>query len=221
MRSAVQLRNTEDRLMFGRADDLDIPMRPSRRPQEVVGLSRTADLPRSDSGPSASPAKPQIDRPVGSWDHQADVGTLIVGREVLLVGEINSCDRLVVDGSIEGNSPNCRSLIIGESGAFKGCISTENADVRGRFDGDLVVRERLMIRASARVSGTIICGEIEIECGARVSGDIQAAGRSEIEKPPAMGGVAERDPAVALPNTSIATSRTTKWLRRAAGRVPF
>jgi cytoskeletal protein CcmA (bactofilin family) len=207
--------------MSGRADDLDIPMRPIRRPQEVVGLSRTADPSRSGSGPSTSPATQEIDRPVGSWDHQVDVGTLIVGREVLLAGEINSCDRLVIDGSIEGNLPNCRSLIIGESGAFKGCVSTENADVRGRFDGDLVVRERLMIRASARVSGTIICGEIEIECGAKVSGDIQAAGRNEIEQRPMEGGVAERDPAVASPNMPTATSRTAKRLRRSAGRVPF
>jgi cytoskeletal protein CcmA (bactofilin family) len=207
--------------MFVRADDLDIPMRPTRRPQEVVGLSRVADPSRSGSGPNASPTTQEIDPQVGSRDHRVDVGTLIVGREVLLAGEINSCDRLVVDGSIEGNLPNCRSLIIGESGAFKGCVSTENADIRGRFEGDLVVRERLMIRASARVSGTIICGEIEIECGAKVSGDIQAAGRNEIEPPPVVGDVVERDPAVALPNTSIDTSRKAKRFRLPAGRLRF
>jgi cytoskeletal protein CcmA (bactofilin family) len=161
-----------------------------------------------------------MDRPVGSRDHQVDIGTVIVGRDVLLVGEINSCDRLVIDGSIDGNSPDCRSLIIGESGAFKGCVSTENADVHGRFDGDLAVRKRLMIRASAHVSGTIICGEIEIECGAKISGDIQAVGLNEIEQPPLVG-VTERDPAVALPNMSIATSRKTKRFRQPAGQVPF
>jgi cytoskeletal protein CcmA (bactofilin family) len=217
----VQLKSTEDRKMSDRADDLDIPMRPIRRPQEGMGLSRTADLPRPDSRPSASPAKPLIDRPVGSRDHQVDVGTLIVGREVLLTGEINSCDRLVIDGSIEGNLPDCRSLIIGETGAFKGCVSTQNADVRGRYDGDLVVHERLMIRASARVSGTIICAEIEIECGAKVSGDIQAVGHNEIERPPVLDGVPERDPALALPDVSLATSRKAKRSRQPAGRVPF
>jgi len=194
--------------MFVRADDLDIPMRPTRRPQEVVGLSRTADPPRSGSGPSASPAEQQIDRPVGSRDHQVDIATVIVGREVLLVGEINSCDRLVIDGSIEGNLPNCRSLIIGDSGAFKGCVSTENAEVRGRFDGDLVVRERLMIRANARVSGTIICGEIEIECGAKVSGNIQAVGRIAIERAVAAGRAANGvPPVVASQNVRVSTSR--------------
>ena len=190
-----------------RADDLDIPMKPIRRPQEVVGLSRAADVIRSASGPNPSPAKQQIDRPVDSGDHQVDIGTVIVGREVLLVGEINSCDRLVIDGSVEGNSPNCRSLIIGESGAFKGCLSTENADVRGRFDGDLVVRERLLIRDSARVSGTIICGEIEIECGAKISGDIKAVGRNEIAGAVAAGRAAHGVPPVAPPNVRVSASQ--------------
>jgi cytoskeletal protein CcmA (bactofilin family) len=41
------------------------------------------------------------------------------------------------------------------------------------------VRKRLLIKASGRVSGTIRYGQIEIECGGQISGDIQAQPSSE------------------------------------------
>jgi cytoskeletal protein CcmA (bactofilin family) len=43
----------------------------------------------------------------------------------------------------------------------------------------LVVRKRLLIKATGRVSGTIRYGQIEIECGGQISGDIQAQAASE------------------------------------------
>ena len=68
---------------------------------------------------------------------------------------------------------------IAESGLFKGSASIEDAEIRGRFEGNLVVRKRLLIKASGRVSGTIRYGQIEIECGGQISGDIQAQPTSE------------------------------------------
>ena len=48
-------------------------------------------------------------------------------------------------------------------------------DVRGRFDSELVVRKRLLIRAGGHVSGKITYGEIEIESGGAISGAIEKA----------------------------------------------
>jgi cytoskeletal protein CcmA (bactofilin family) len=42
-----------------------------------------------------------------------------------------------------------------------------------------VVRKRLLIKASDRVSGTIRYGQIEIECGCQISGDVQAQPSAE------------------------------------------
>ncbi len=99
---------------------------------------------------------------------------LSVGPEITLSGEINSCDKLFIEGSVEANLTNCRDVDIAEGGLFKGSASIEEAEVRGRFEGNLVVRKRLLIKATGRVSGTIRYGQIEIECGGQISGDIQA-----------------------------------------------
>ena len=49
------------------------------------------------------------------------------------------------------------------------------ADVHGRFEGELVVSKRLLIRAGGHVSGQITYGEIEIESGGAISGAIESA----------------------------------------------
>ena len=181
---------TEDRKMSDLPDDLGIPMKPARPPGQsasVAPLSRTPtpvpprmpDMPR----PAAEAPKPaDAARPPGApatsmpapRSREADSRKLIVGREITLSGEIKSCDQLVVEGSVEANLQNSREMDIAESGLFKGSAAIEEAEIRGRFEGNLTVRKRLMIRATGRVSGTIRYGQIEIECGGQISGDVQS-----------------------------------------------
>jgi len=111
---------------------------------------------------------------------------LIVGREISLTGEITSCERLIVEGSVEANLNNCREVEIAESGLLKGTAAIEEADIRGRFEGTLTVRKRLFIRATGKVVGTIRYGQLEVECGGQVSGDVQSqpAGSEDAEPRP-------------------------------------
>ncbi|HUZ73465.1 MAG TPA: polymer-forming cytoskeletal protein [Stellaceae bacterium] len=99
---------------------------------------------------------------------------LIVGREISLTGEITSCDRLIVEGSVEANLNNCREVEIAETGLLKGTAAIDDAEIRGRFEGTLTVRKRLLIRATGKITGTVRYGQLEVECGGQISGDIQA-----------------------------------------------
>ena len=159
--------------MADQADDLSIPTTPAR---PVVPPPRMPDLVHTGADASNAPTSlnQRIDQSVGLRDNGVEARKLIVGRGTSLTGDITSCDRLIIEGAIEVNLQNCQNIIIAETGIFRGDGSTENADVHGRVEGDLVVRKRLLIRASGRVSGTITYGEIEIEAGGRISGVIQA-----------------------------------------------
>ena len=181
-------------------DDLGIPMKPARpagQPASVAPLGRNPDPvpPRTPEaarpgGETTRPAEPPR-RPAEAPANPApaigalrrsetDVRTLIVGREISLSGEINSCNKLVVEGSVEANLQNCRDVDIAESGLFKGTAEIDNADVRGTFEGNLVVRKRLLIRNGGQVSGTIRYGQVEIELGGQICGDVQAIGDSDV-----------------------------------------
>ena len=98
---------------------------------------------------------------------------LIVGQGISLSGEITACDRLVVDGSVQVTLNQTRAIEITESGRFtNGKAEVEEAEISGIYEGDLTVRNRLLIRSTGQVKGTVRYGEIEIERGGRISGTI-------------------------------------------------
>jgi cytoskeletal protein CcmA (bactofilin family) len=105
--------------------------------------------------------------------NQTEARTLIVGAGMSLSGTITSCDRLVAEGTVDAKLDGCQQVIVAQTGVFRGNVSTDNADVHGRFEGELVVRKRLLVRAAGQVSGTVSYGEIEIERGGRISGQIE------------------------------------------------
>jgi len=98
---------------------------------------------------------------------------LIVGPNIKLKGvEITDCDTLVVEGRVEATI-NSRVIQISESGAFKGSAEVDIAEIRGEYDGELTVRQKLIIYATGKVSGTVRYGKVVIEEGGQLSGDIQ------------------------------------------------
>jgi len=98
---------------------------------------------------------------------------LTVGNDILLKGEIATCDRLVIEGKVDATLNDVHTVEIAESGSFKGSAQIEDAEISGLFEGDLVVRNRLVIYATGKVRGKITYGEIEIERGGELTGEIK------------------------------------------------
>src|SRR5437764_11429908 len=130
---------------------------------------RPADLLPPRNG---APISPGTEEAAGSGPLRTEARHLLVGRGVSLSGEITTCERLTVEGNVEANLHECRDIDIAESGLFKGNATIDNAEIRGRFEGELTVRKRLLIRASGHVAGKIAYAEIEIEHGGNISGQI-------------------------------------------------
>ena len=99
---------------------------------------------------------------------------LIVGPNIKLKGvEITDCDTLFVEGLVEATM-DARLMEIADPGAFKGSAEIDLAEIHGHFDGDLTVRDKLVIYATGRVTGKIRYGKLVIEEGGQLSGDIQS-----------------------------------------------
>ena len=120
---------------------------------------------------------------------------LIVGRDIFLTGEITACNKLIIEGRVEASLAESQSMDIASTGHFKGTAEVETADISGRFEGKLTVKKRLSIRSTGRVVGEIRYGEIEIECGGIITGDVRTveeapaeAERAEPEAEPAAAG---------------------------------
>src|ERR1041384_338479 len=118
----------------------------------------------------AKPVLPQAEPDPRSRNNQIEARTLIVGAGMSVSGTITACDRLVAEGTVDAKLDGCQQVIVTETGVFRGNVSTDHADVHGRFEGELVVQKRLLVRAAGHVAGTVSYGEIEIECGGKIAG---------------------------------------------------
>ncbi len=98
-------------------------------------------------------------------------GTLIVGQGIEVTGGIGSCDTLIIEGTVEA-SLDVKTLEVREGGLCKGKAETATAEIAGVVEGGLTVRGKLKVLSTGRVTGTIRYGEIAIEPGGRISGDV-------------------------------------------------
>ncbi|PWR22512.1 bactofilin family protein [Zavarzinia aquatilis] len=144
--------------------------RPSR---ELPGMSR----PLTPATPSAPPPS-------------SDDKKLIVGRNIVLSGQITACDKLVVEGRVDATLTESRVIEITSTGVFKGAAEIDEALIGGTFEGKLICRGRLLIRATGKVKGEIRYGQLEIECGGELVGDINTVQGNPIAAEPAPLAVA-------------------------------
>lgn len=129
-------------------------------------------LPRAGGG--SNRRLPEVSRRGSSVG--ADGRKLIVGDGLSLSGEITSCDILVVAGKVEAKLTDGKLLEINETGQFRGSVEIENADIAGRYDGQLVVHGRLTVRSTGRISGMVKYGELEVSAGGQIIGEMQVTG---------------------------------------------
>ena len=170
--------------MFGKKEEqiAAIPLKPfSRKGSHVASKPPTLadDIPHAPRRiPDIAGVSPRrMERPMGGSD--GDGNRLVVGRDIRLSGEITACDKLVVEGHIEVRLKDARVIEVSQTGYFKGNADVEEADISGNFEGELIARDRLVVRSGGRISGTIRYGRIVIESGGEISGDMRTLDGTE------------------------------------------
>ncbi|WP_245838065.1 bactofilin family protein [Niveispirillum lacus] len=140
----------------------------------------------------------------GNSPATAEMRKLIVGRDISLSGEIAACDVLVVEGTVEAKLRDGHVVEITDTGLFKGSVEIDEADIGGRFEGDITVRGTLKVRTTGRINGNIRYGTLEVENGGQLSGTIQVLGGTPVASPAA----AEPAPVPVVDTTADATAET-------------
>jgi cytoskeletal protein CcmA (bactofilin family) len=173
--------------MFGGSKSTQDEKRTSNA-SHLTGLERAklersthSDEPQNQAPPQSPQARPApmpatvvaSARPIpvpGSEAH------LYAGPGITLKGEITGCDTLRVEGMVDGNA-TARKLILCPGGSFLGTAEIDEAEIEGNFDGTLNVHGMLLLRGNGRITGTLSYGQIEIERGGEIAGQITPYGK--------------------------------------------
>jgi cytoskeletal protein CcmA (bactofilin family) len=100
-----------------------------------------------------------------------NTGELVVGEGVVLNGSLEVPDKAWVLGAVNGDL-KVHSLTVGSTGEIDGKVDCQLADIAGHVKEDLRVHELLIVRASSTITGNIFYKEIDIERGAKISGQL-------------------------------------------------
>ena len=181
---------------FGKRPADPVHTRPGPAQSSGLSGSGTSDGGHTSAAPvqaqAPAPAKPAgsaAAAPLSGAPTKEGGSKLTVGPNIKLKGvEITDCDTLVVEGMVEATMDS-RVMQITEIGAFKGSAEIDYAEIHGEFNGNLTVREKLVIYSTGRVTGKIRYGKVVIQEGGQLMGDIQfgAAHRAEALPPAKMG----------------------------------
>lgn len=159
----------------------EAPVAGYSRPSQSA-ISRPAAYPGSYgvSSPAHSPAVPSTpsygsalasSASAASSDYAASGDRCLrIGRGINMSGEIEACDHLLVEGTVEAALKGAKVLEIAESGTFYGTVEIEEATIAGRFEGDITVNGRLTISSTGTITGSIAYRELEVEAGAMLDG---------------------------------------------------
>ena len=99
---------------------------------------------------------------------------VIIGNGVKLKGEITDADEVQIDGNADVTM-NTDNLVVGGSGDLKGTITSHNADVWGKLDGELKIDGTLTIQEQGTVSGSIEYQNLQIKLGGQINGDVKVS----------------------------------------------
>ena len=122
-------------------------------------------------------------------DDTAGGETTLIGKSIVIKGELSCSENLYVDGQVEGAiDPKGNRLTIGPNGRVKANVNAWAVLVQGKLDGNIQARDRVDLKQSAVVTGDIATQRISIDEGAYFKGSLNI--QKEATTKEVLGGTA-------------------------------
>jgi cytoskeletal protein CcmA (bactofilin family) len=169
-----------------------------------VAAQPPAQQVRPQPAKEAIPMSTVPSRPTESFDAPR-AGNAVLGRSVVVKGQIISREDLTIDGEVEGTiEMQEHRLTIGPNGKVRASVKAREVIVLGTLHGNVETGDRIDIRKEAKLVGDIRTARIMIEDGAYFKGNVDIS-RAEVPKPAAAAPAAPA-PRPQAPAASPATS---------------
>lgn len=106
------------------------------------------------------------------------LNVIVEGSKV--IGDIITESNLRIDGEVLGNVTSASKVVIGANGKVKGNLSCTDADIEGYVEGIIKTDNLLSLRAQANVTGEISTAKIQIDEGAKFSGNCKMSNMTKV-----------------------------------------
>src|SRR4051812_8065059 len=166
------------------AKPVSAPPRPSKPAKEGIPMSTMPNRMHAD-----------VPEPVTRG------GNAVLGKSVIVKGQIFSREDLTIDGEVEGTVElQEHRLTIGPNGKVNASVKARELVVLGTIQGNVETTDKIDIRKDAKLLGDIKTARIVIEDGAYFKGNIDIVRAPSVPagKPPQPVAVKANEPAKAV-----------------------
>lgn len=108
-----------------------------------------------------------------STEKQFSSSATLISPGTVLKGDIISENDLRIDGTVKGNIKCSAKIIIGSTGFVDGNIEGVQADITGKVQGNISVKELLQLRGASNVAGNVSAAKLQIDTSATFNGQCQ------------------------------------------------
>lgn len=106
-------------------------------------------------------------------DQEPDIGPeMTIGLNVSVMGKIAFQREIRVDGVFEGEFEGDGKIVIGPEGFVKADMDLYEAEVSGKVEGNITVKNRLILRGRAEVKGNITAPRLSVDEGVSIIGQV-------------------------------------------------
>jgi len=107
-------------------------------------------------------------------------GSTVIGKSVIIRGDLSGSEDLFMDGEIDGTITLTESrLTVGPNAKVRADILVQDVIVFGRIEGNVKATGRLELRQSGSVVGDIQAGRLSVEESATLSGRVELTDPSQ------------------------------------------
>ena len=115
-----------------------------------------------------------------------------LSSEVKIKGNLEFTGELAFDGKLDGEISSEGTLLLGDSAVINGNLNVGSVVVRGKVNGNITAKDKIEMKATAKVHGDISAKRLSVEDG------VTFIGKSEVN-PAGAGAPAAAAPAAAAP----------------------
>jgi cytoskeletal protein CcmA (bactofilin family) len=147
----------------------------NRRKDETPAPAKPASAPPTPSelAKEGIPMSTLPSRPAESGFDAARGGTAVLGKSVIVKGQIFGREDLTIDGEVEGTVElQEHRLTVGPNGKVTASVKAREVVALGTIHGNVEARDKVEIRKDAKLVGDIRTARIVIDDGAYFKGNI-------------------------------------------------
>jgi len=102
----------------------------------------------------------------------------VIAEDIEIVGSVKCASNVQIDGKLNGDLSCSGNAVIGSSASIKGNLNVDSVSLLGQVNGNIVAKDRIELKSSAKLMGDIRAKRLTVEDGCSFVGksEVNASG---------------------------------------------